>query len=87
MSSSIGVRHVGLLAKDPVALTEFYSDVLGMKVVRQTPPDSPVGTTVFLWRIWQATFCCKAVATSSAKRVASLVALVWPVTAPEATIA
>ena len=29
----IGVRHVGLSARDPAALAEFYRDVLGLQVV------------------------------------------------------
>ena len=48
MSNFIGQRHVGWGVKDPVALAAFYRDVLGMTVVRQTPADSPLGTTVFL---------------------------------------
>lgn len=46
----IGVRHVGLAAKDPAALAAFYRDVLGMTVVRQTSADAPVGATLFLAR-------------------------------------
>jgi catechol 2,3-dioxygenase-like lactoylglutathione lyase family enzyme len=45
-----GTRHVGLAAKDPISLVPFYRDVLGMTLVRQTPPDSPIGTTIFLSR-------------------------------------
>jgi catechol-2,3-dioxygenase len=48
MSSLIGQRHVGWGVKDPVALAAFYRDVMGMSVVRQTPADAPIGTTVFL---------------------------------------
>ena len=33
----IGVRHIGLPAKDPAALAVFYRDVMGMKIMRQTP--------------------------------------------------
>jgi catechol 2,3-dioxygenase len=50
MPNFIGVRHVGWGVKDPVALAAFYRDVMGMTVVRQTPADSPIGTTVFLSR-------------------------------------
>ena len=50
MPDFVGMRHVGLAAKDPAALVPFYRDVLGMTLVRQTPPDSPIGTTVFLSR-------------------------------------
>jgi catechol 2,3-dioxygenase-like lactoylglutathione lyase family enzyme len=45
-----GTRHVGLAAKDPISLVPFYRDVLGMTLVRQTPADSPIGTTIFLSR-------------------------------------
>ena len=42
----IGVRHVGLSARDPAALAEFYQDVLGLQVV---PVDaSALGATAFL---------------------------------------
>jgi catechol-2,3-dioxygenase len=42
----IGVRHVGLGARDPAALAAFYRDVLGLAVV---PPDtSALGATAFL---------------------------------------
>ena len=44
----IGVRHVGLPAKDLAALKAFYRDVLGMTVVRETAPDAPLGATLFL---------------------------------------
>jgi catechol-2,3-dioxygenase len=42
----IGVRHVGLSARDPAALAAFYRDVLGLQVV---PTDtSALGATAFL---------------------------------------
>jgi catechol-2,3-dioxygenase len=42
----IGVRHVGLSARDPAALAVFYRDVLGLQVV---PTDtSALGATAFL---------------------------------------
>ena len=42
----IGVRHVGLSARDPAALAEFYRDVLGLQVV---PADTAaLGATAFL---------------------------------------
>jgi catechol 2,3-dioxygenase-like lactoylglutathione lyase family enzyme len=50
MPNLVGTRHVGIAAKDPAALVPFYRDVLGMTLVRQTPADSPIGTTVFLSR-------------------------------------
>jgi catechol-2,3-dioxygenase len=45
-SQVIGVRHVGLSARDPAALAGFYRDVLGLYVV---PTDtSALGATAFL---------------------------------------
>src|SRR5262245_18339030 len=42
----VGVRHVGLAARDTAALAEFYQDVLGMQVV---PTDTAaLGATAFL---------------------------------------
>ena len=42
----IGVRHVGLSARDPAALALFYRDVLGLQVI---PTDtSTLGATAFL---------------------------------------
>jgi catechol-2,3-dioxygenase len=42
----ISVRHVGLSARDPAALAEFYRDVLGLQVV---PTDTAaLGATAFL---------------------------------------
>jgi hypothetical protein len=32
----MGVRHIGLMAKDPASLRVFYRDVISMKIVRQT---------------------------------------------------
>ena len=45
----IGVRHVGLSARDPAALAEFYHDVLGLQVVGGSAADTSVfGATAFL---------------------------------------
>ena len=45
----IGVRHVGLSARDPAALAAFYHDVLGLQVVGGSAADTPVfGATAFL---------------------------------------
>jgi catechol-2,3-dioxygenase len=42
----VGVRHVGLSARDPAALAEFYRDVLGLQVV---PTDTAaLGPAAFL---------------------------------------
>jgi catechol-2,3-dioxygenase len=48
MHHVIGVRHVGLPAKNLAALKAFYRDVLGMTVVRETAADAPIGATLFL---------------------------------------
>jgi catechol 2,3-dioxygenase len=45
----IGVRHVGLSARDPAALAAFYRDVLGLQVVGgSTAETSEFGATAFL---------------------------------------
>jgi catechol-2,3-dioxygenase len=45
----LGVRHVGLGARDPAALAEFYRDVLGLQVVGGSMADtSAFGATAFL---------------------------------------
>src|SRR5258708_22540410 len=48
MADVIGVRHVGLAAKNLAALKAFYRDVLGMTVVRETTADASFGATLFL---------------------------------------
>jgi catechol 2,3-dioxygenase-like lactoylglutathione lyase family enzyme len=48
MSSFIGIRHVGLGAKNLATLKAFYRDVMGMTVVRESPADAPFGATLFL---------------------------------------
>jgi catechol 2,3-dioxygenase-like lactoylglutathione lyase family enzyme len=48
MPNVIGVRHVGLAAKNLAALKAFYRDVLGMTVVRETTADASFGATLFL---------------------------------------
>jgi catechol-2,3-dioxygenase len=48
MSSFLGVRHVGLAAKNPAALATFYRDVMGMTVIGESPADSPLGASLFL---------------------------------------
>jgi catechol-2,3-dioxygenase len=46
MPQVIGVRHVGLSARDPAALAAFYRDVLGLQVV---PTDTTaLGAAAFL---------------------------------------
>ena len=49
MPQVIGVRHVGLSARDPAALAAFYRDVLGLQVVGgSTAETSEFGATAFL---------------------------------------
>lgn len=48
--SFLGVRHVGLLARDPHRLAAFYRDVMGMETVRQTSAGHGLGGTAFLAR-------------------------------------
>ena len=43
-----GVHHVGLYASNPAASAEFYSHVLGMKIVGGSAPDHPLGASAFL---------------------------------------
>jgi catechol-2,3-dioxygenase len=45
----VGVRHVGLGARDPAALADFYHDVLGLQVVGGSTADtSTFGASAFL---------------------------------------
>ena len=48
MASFIGVRHVGLAAKNPAVLAEFYRNVMGMTVAGESLVGSPFGASVFL---------------------------------------
>ena len=41
-------RHVGLAAKNPAVLAEFYRNVMGMTVVGESLVGSPFGASVFL---------------------------------------
>src|ERR1700756_3276215 len=43
--SNVGVRHVGLYAKDPLVSAQFYRDILGMQTVGGTPG---IGASAFL---------------------------------------
>ncbi len=43
-----GLRHIGVHAKDPAVLAEFYREVLGMQIVGGSEEDSPVGASTFL---------------------------------------
>jgi catechol-2,3-dioxygenase len=48
MPSFIGVRHVGLAAKNPAVLAEFYRNVMGMTMVGESLVGSRFGASVFL---------------------------------------
>src|SRR5215470_11654204 len=44
----IGLGHVGMYAKNPALLAEFYRDVMGMQIVGGSDASHPIGATVFL---------------------------------------
>jgi catechol-2,3-dioxygenase len=44
----IGLGHVGMYAKNPASLAEFYRDVMGMQVVGGSDASHPLGATAFL---------------------------------------
>jgi len=47
--SNVGIHHVGLYAKDPLASAQFYRDILGMQTVGGTPDGTPgLGASAFL---------------------------------------
>jgi catechol-2,3-dioxygenase len=48
VSRDTGILHVGLYAKDPSAMAEFYRDVLGMQIVGGSSADDRFGATAFL---------------------------------------
>ena len=48
METITGFHHVGMVADDPVALAEFYRDVLGMTITGGSSADGPFGLTAFL---------------------------------------
>jgi catechol-2,3-dioxygenase len=47
-SGMIGLCHVGMYAKNPALLGEFYRDVMGMQVVGGSDASHPVGPSAFL---------------------------------------
>jgi catechol-2,3-dioxygenase len=47
-SELVGLCHVGMHAKNPATLAEFYRDVMGMQVVGGSDSTSPFGASVFL---------------------------------------
>lgn len=47
-SEMIGLCHVGMYARNPALLAEFYRDVLGMQIVGGSDANSTLGTSAFL---------------------------------------
>jgi catechol-2,3-dioxygenase len=47
-SEMIGLCHVGMHARNPAALAEFYRDVMGMQIVGGSDASHPLGATAFL---------------------------------------
>src|SRR6516162_1678396 len=47
-SEMLGLCHVGLYAKNPASLAEFYRDVMGMQLVGGSDASHPLGPTAFL---------------------------------------
>ena len=44
----IGVCHVGMHARNPASLAEFYRDVMGMEIVGGSDASHPIGASAFL---------------------------------------
>ena len=44
----IGVCHVGMYARNPATLAEFYRDVMGMQIVGGSDASFPLGPSAFL---------------------------------------
>ena len=44
----IGLCHVGMYAKNPASLAEFYHDVMGMQIVDCSDASHPLGASAFL---------------------------------------
>jgi catechol-2,3-dioxygenase len=47
-SCTLGLGHVGMYARNPAALAEFYRDVMDMQVVGGSDGNHPLGPTAFL---------------------------------------
>ena len=47
-SGMIGLCHIGMYAKNPASLAEFYRDVMGMQVVGGSDASHPLGPSAFL---------------------------------------
>src|SRR5579864_4040559 len=46
--ATIGLGHVGMYARNPAALAEFYRDVMGMQVIGGSDGNHPLGPSAFL---------------------------------------
>ena len=44
----IGLCHVGMHARNPASLAEFYRDVMGMQIVGGSDASHPLGASAFL---------------------------------------
>ncbi len=44
----VGLCHVGMYARNPATLAEFYRDVMGMQLMGGSDPSHPLGPTAFL---------------------------------------
>ncbi|MBV8968177.1 MAG: VOC family protein [Verrucomicrobia bacterium] len=44
----IGLCHVGMYAKNPASLAEFYRDLMGMQIVGGSDASHPLGASAFL---------------------------------------
>jgi len=47
-SEMMGLCHVGMYARNPASLAEFYHDVMGMQIVGGSDGSHPIGATAFL---------------------------------------
>jgi len=47
-SWTIGLGHVGMYARNPAALAEFYRDVMDMQIMGGSDENHPLGPTAFL---------------------------------------
>src|SRR3954469_8587829 len=47
-SEMMGLCHVGMYARNPAQLAEFYRDVMGMQVVGGSDANHPIGPSAFL---------------------------------------
>ncbi len=47
-SEIVGLCHVGLYARNPASLAEFYRDVMGMQIVGGSDGSDPLGPCAFL---------------------------------------